>query len=29
VDGVGHLVAMEAPDALAETLLGFYKTLDA
>ena len=25
---VGHLVAMEAPDALAGELLGFYRTLD-
>ncbi len=29
LDGVGHLVAMEAPDALAETLLRFYRPLDA
>lgn len=29
VHGVGHLVAMEAPDTLAETLLGFYRKLDA
>ena len=29
LDGIGHMIAMEAPDALAETLLGFYKTLDA
>ena len=28
LDGVGHLVAMEAPEALAETLLGFYRRLD-
>jgi pimeloyl-ACP methyl ester carboxylesterase len=28
LDGVGHLVAMEAPEALAETLLGFYRPLD-
>ena len=29
LDGVGHLVAMEAPEALAETLLDFYRPLDA
>jgi pimeloyl-ACP methyl ester carboxylesterase len=28
LDGVGHLVAMEAPGALAETLLTFYRGLD-
>ena len=28
LDGVGHLVAMEAPEALAATLLGFYRSLD-
>ena len=28
VDDVGHLVAMEAPAALAATLLGFYRRLD-
>ena len=28
LDGVGHLVAMEAPEALAATLLGFYRGLD-
>ncbi|MBO3103473.1 alpha/beta fold hydrolase [Cellulomonas fengjieae] len=29
IDGIGHLVALEAPDALAETLLAFYRRLDA
>ncbi|WP_315093565.1 alpha/beta hydrolase [uncultured Cellulomonas sp.] len=29
VTGVGHLVALEAPDALAEALLSFYRRLDA
>ncbi|WP_426593484.1 alpha/beta fold hydrolase [Cellulomonas sp. McL0617] len=29
VGGVGHFVAMEAPEALAETLLSFYRELDA
>ena len=28
LDGVGHLVAMEAPEALAAVLLGFYRPLD-
>jgi pimeloyl-ACP methyl ester carboxylesterase len=28
LDGVGHLVAMEAPEALAATLLDFYRPLD-
>lgn len=28
LDGVGHLVAMEAPEALAAELLGFYRRLD-
>ena len=28
LDGVGHLVAMEAPEALAATLLGFYRRLE-
>jgi pimeloyl-ACP methyl ester carboxylesterase len=27
LDGVGHLVAMEAPDRLAATLLRFYRSL--
>lgn len=27
--GVGHLVAMEAPEALAEAMLAFYQELDA
>jgi len=27
LDGVGHLVAMEAPDVLAATLLDFYRSL--
>jgi hypothetical protein len=25
---IGHLAALEDPTALAETLLGFYQTLD-
>ena len=29
VDGIGHYVAMEAPDRLAEELLAFYRTVDA
>jgi pimeloyl-ACP methyl ester carboxylesterase len=29
LDGVGHLVAIEDPEALAQTLLGFYQTLNA
>jgi len=29
LDGVGHLAAIEDPEALAQTLLGFYRTLDA
>ncbi len=29
LQGVGHLVAMEAPAALAEAMLAFYKELDA
>ena len=28
LNGIGHLVAMEAPDRLAETLLDFYRALD-
>ncbi len=28
LDGVGHLIALEAPETLAETLLGFYRPLD-
>ena len=28
LDGVGHLVAMEAPEELAATLLAFYRPLD-
>lgn len=28
VDGIGHYVAMEAPDRLAETLIAFYRELD-
>lgn len=28
LDGVGHLVAMEAPERLAAALLGFYRPLD-
>ena len=29
VDGVGHYVAMEAPDRLADALLDFYRAVDA
>jgi pimeloyl-ACP methyl ester carboxylesterase len=29
VAGVGHFAAMEAPEALAQALLGFYRTVDA
>ena len=29
LDGIGHLVAIDDPEALAQTLLGFYRTLDA
>jgi pimeloyl-ACP methyl ester carboxylesterase len=29
LDGVGHYAAMEAPDKLADTLLGFFGTVDA
>jgi pimeloyl-ACP methyl ester carboxylesterase len=29
LDGIGHLAALEDPEALAQTLLGFYRTLDA
>jgi pimeloyl-ACP methyl ester carboxylesterase len=29
LDGVGHLVAIEDPEALAQTLRGFYQTLNA
>jgi pimeloyl-ACP methyl ester carboxylesterase len=29
LDGVGHYVAMEAPEALAEVLLDFYESVDA
>ena len=29
LDGVGHCAAMEAPDALAQTLLDHYANLDA
>jgi pimeloyl-ACP methyl ester carboxylesterase len=28
VDGIGHYVAMEAPDRLAETLIPFYREVD-
>jgi pimeloyl-ACP methyl ester carboxylesterase len=28
LDGIGHLAAIEAPEALAQTLLDFYRTLD-
>jgi pimeloyl-ACP methyl ester carboxylesterase len=29
LDGIGHLAAIEDPEMLARTLLGFYRTLDA
>jgi pimeloyl-ACP methyl ester carboxylesterase len=29
LDGIGHLAAVEDPEALARTLLDFYRTLDA
>jgi hypothetical protein len=29
IDGVGHLVAQEAPDALASGILGFAAGIDA
>jgi len=29
LDGIGHLAAIEDPEALAQTLLDFYRTLDA
>jgi pimeloyl-ACP methyl ester carboxylesterase len=29
LDGIGHLAAIEDPETLARTLLGFYRTLDA
>jgi pimeloyl-ACP methyl ester carboxylesterase len=29
LDGVGHYAAMEAPEALAEALLDFYRSIDA
>jgi pimeloyl-ACP methyl ester carboxylesterase len=29
LDGIGHLAAIEDPKTLAQTLLGFYRTLDA
>ena len=29
LDGVGHYAAMEAPDALAQALLDFYRSIDA
>ncbi len=29
LDGIGHLAAIEDPEMLAQTLLGFYRTLDA
>jgi pimeloyl-ACP methyl ester carboxylesterase len=29
LDGVGHYAAMEAPEALAQALLDFYRTIDA
>lgn len=27
-DDIGHYVAMEAPELLADTLLGFYQSID-
>ena len=29
LDGIGHYAAMEAPDALAQALLDFYRTIDS
>jgi pimeloyl-ACP methyl ester carboxylesterase len=29
LDGIGHYVAMEAPDALAEALISFYQEIDS
>jgi pimeloyl-ACP methyl ester carboxylesterase len=29
LDGIGHLAAIEDPETIAQTLLGFYRTLDA
>jgi pimeloyl-ACP methyl ester carboxylesterase len=29
LDGVGHFAAMEAPDALAQALFDYYRTIDA
>ncbi len=29
LDGIGHLAAIEDPETLAKTLLGFYRALDA
>jgi pimeloyl-ACP methyl ester carboxylesterase len=29
LDGVGHYAAMEAPEALAQALLDFYRSIDA
>jgi pimeloyl-ACP methyl ester carboxylesterase len=29
LDGIGHLAAIDDPEALAQTMLGFYRTLDA
>ena len=29
LDGIGHLAAIDDPEALAQTLLGFYRRLDA
>src|ERR1039458_10010033 len=29
LDGIGHLAAIEAPETLGQTLLDFYRTLDA
>ena len=28
IDGIGHYVAMEAPDRLAEALLSFYADIE-
>jgi pimeloyl-ACP methyl ester carboxylesterase len=29
LDGIGHLAALEDPESLAQTLLSFYRTLNA
>ena len=28
LDGISHLAAIDDPETLAQTLLGFYRTLD-